>query len=176
MNGIGYELFVPFSSYERLPPVEHSCRLLTYDHVREDQHALYGFVSEDERSMFLLLMSVNGIGPKLALGTLSGMTVRELRSTIAKGDSKRLSSIPGIGKKTAERIIVDLRDKISAGEAAEAGSGEEPGDSAEIRDSMLALVSLGYKQVEARKMIVKAMASKPPPANVEEIVRLALSQ
>lgn len=177
VGGIGYEVFIPLGSFEKLPGEGSSCRLLTYDYVRDDQHSLYGFVTPEERRMFLLLMTVSGIGPKLALGTLSGMTVKELKASIVSGDARRLASIPGVGKKTSERIIVDLKDKITACEAAEALAGDGlQNERPEMRDAVLALVSLGYKQADALKMTQKVLSVKSPPTKVEEIVRKALAQ
>lgn len=179
VGGVGYEVFIPLSSYDRLPGENQPCRLLTYDHVREDDHQLFGFVSEGERQMFVLLMSVSGIGPKTALATLSGMSVGELKAAIAGGDVKRLSAISGIGKKTAERIVVDLRDKISKGEALEAVSGApavQPED-VKSRDAILALISLGYKKAEAQDMVKRVLDAGDDAAKmyVEDIIRKALA-
>ena len=176
LGGVGYEVFIPLSSYDRLPLKESSCRLLTYDYIREDTHTLYGFVTDDERCMFVLLLSTSGIGPKLALSALSGLTVRELKSAILDSDVKRLSSISGVGKKMAERIVVDVRDKIDPGEGLEAIAGAKThGDQALIRDAILALVALGYKQDEARKMII-AVSAQTDSRSVEELIKLALSK
>ena len=177
-GGIGYELFIPLSSYDRLPAVNSTCRLLTYDHVREDQHTLYGFQTEAERNMFILLLGVTGIGPKIALGALSGMSLGELAAAIGAGDIQRLGSVSGIGRKKAERIVVELRDKMDAcvavGAAGQGGS--MPGENITARDAMLALVSLGYKQNEARAMVMKVMEHGGKTGSVEEIVRSALAQ
>lgn len=176
LGGVGYEVFIPLSSYDRLPLKESSCRLLTYDYIREDTHTLYGFVTDDERCMFVLLLSTSGIGPKLALSALSGLTVRELKSAILDSDVKRLSSISGVGKKMAERIVVDVRDKIDPGEGLEAIAGAKThGDQALIRDAILALVALGYKQDEARKMII-AVSAQTDSTSVEELIKRALSK
>ena len=106
VHGVGYEVFIPLSSYDRLPSRGDACRILTIDHVREDTHCLYGFMTEPERHMFKLLMGISGIGPKLALSALSGLTVRELKVAVVEGDVKRLSSISGVGRKMAERMVV----------------------------------------------------------------------
>lgn len=178
LGGVGYEVFIPLSSYDRLPAAGGACRLLTYDHVREDTHALYGFLTEEERRVFLLLLNVSGIGPKLALTALSGLSVRDLKAAVAQADVKRLSSVSGIGRKTAERIVVELKDKLGAGEALEAiagGAGATP-ESVHARDAVLALVSLGYKQAEAQKIVRDVLARVKPGATVEEIVRKALAR
>jgi Holliday junction DNA helicase RuvA len=176
VQGVGYEVFIPLSSYDRLPAAGAALRILTYDHVREDTHALYGFMTEEERRLFLMLMGVSGIGPRLALTALSGLSVRDLKAAVAQGDIKRLSSISGIGKKTAERMVVELRDKLTAGEALEAVAGAAAGEpDVRLRDAILALVSLGYKQVEAQKRIREVLRDVRPKTTVEEIVRKALA-
>ncbi len=178
VGGVGYEVFIPLSSYDRLPAPGDACKILTYDHVREDTHALYGFLTADERRMFLMLLNISGIGPKLALTALSGLSIRDLKAAIAQADVKRLSSISGIGKKTAERIVVELRDKLGAGEAMEAITAQEEmtPENARTRDAILALVSLGYKQAEAQQLVRAAVAGAKPDATVEEIVRRALAR
>ena len=115
VHGVGYEVFIPLSSYDRLPEENAPCRILTHDHLREDAHLLYGFVTEAERGLFGMLLGISGIGPKTALSALSGLSVRDLKTAVVEGDVKRLSSISGIGKKTAERIVVELRHSLSAG-------------------------------------------------------------
>jgi Holliday junction DNA helicase RuvA len=176
VGGVGYEVFIPLSSFDKLPGEGASCRLLTHDHVREDIHALYGFTTPEERRLFLLLMDVSGIGPRLAITALSGLSVRDLKAAIGGGDVKRLSSISGIGRKTAERIVLELRDKLGAGEVMEAATAaESPEESLRMRDSILALISLGYKQAEAQRLVRDVVAASPG-LNVEEIVRKALAR
>lgn len=178
VGGVGYEVLIPLSSYDRLPPPEAPVKLLTYHHVREDAHQLFGFISEDERDMFDRLLDISGIGPKLALAVLSGMSVREIKMSIIEGNSKRLSGISGIGKKTAERIVVELKDKITAGEALEATAGADAvsGGDVRLRDTVMALIALGYKQADALKLARTAAEQAGPDANVEELVRRALSR
>ena len=174
VQGVGYEVFIPLSSYDRLPLPDAPLRILTYDHVREDIHALYGFMTGEERRLFLMLINVSGIGPRLALTALGGLSVRDLKAAVAQGDIKRLSSISGIGKKTAERMVVELRDKISAGEALEAVAGTGEPD-VRLRDAILALISLGYKQAEAQKRVRDVLSGVDARTTVEEIVRKALA-
>lgn len=179
VGGVGYEVIIPLSSYDRLPATGERCRLLTHDHVREDVHQLFGFMMPEERRVFLLLLNVSGVGPKTALSVLSGMTVRELKVAITSGDVKRLSSISGIGKKTAERMVVELRDKFGAGEVMEAASSGNVPPEAEIkmRDAVLALISLGYKRSEAQDMVIRVMSDAAlQGATVEDVVRKALSR
>jgi Holliday junction DNA helicase RuvA len=179
VGGVGYEVLIPLSTYDRLPSKGQPCRLLTHDHVREDAHVLFGFAADAERRMFELLMSVNGIGPKLALSALSGLSVRELKVAVAEGDVKRLTSISGVGKKTAERMVVELRHRISDAEALEALAGGEarsPED-LRLRDAALALIALGYKQSEARQMIRDAVGDEPAAGlTVEDLIRKALAR
>jgi len=176
VGGVGYEVFIPLSSYDGLPAAGEACHILTYDYVREDTRQLFGFMTEAERRMFVLLMGISGIGPRLAVAALSGLTVRELKAAIIEGDVKRLSSISGIGKRMAERMVVELRDKFSDGEAMEAlaGAGEPTEQDTRLRDAVLALVALGYKQEQARKMVRNA-AGAGETRSVDEIIRMALS-
>ena len=178
VGGVGYEVLIPLSSYDRLPMAESPVKLLTYHHVREDAQILYGFATEAERDMFNRLLSVSGVGPKLALTALSGLSVRELKVSIVGADIKRLSGISGIGKKTAERMVVELKDKFSAGEALEATAGVDetmPGD-VRLRDTVMALISLGYKQVEALKLARAAAEKLGPDAPVEDLIRRSLAR
>ncbi len=178
VGGVGYELQIPLSSYDRLPAAGTRCRLLTHHHVREDAHVLFGFGTDAERAMFRLLLDVSGIGPKLALSALSGLSVRELKAAIVEGDHKRLSGISGIGRKTAERICIELRDKLSAGEALEALAGPEESspDDLRTRDAVSALIALGYKQDDARRLVLAARQSLPPEAGVQILIKQALSR
>jgi len=174
VNGIGYAVLIPLSSYDKLPAVGNEVQLLTHLAVREDAHTLYGFMSTAEREMFrLLINTVRGIGPKLALNVLSGMSVIALRGAVANGDVKSLSQISGVGKKTAERIVVELKDKIGPAGAWEALSSQRGLSAADqkINDAVLALVALGYKQVEAHDMVRSALASLGDSATVEDLVR-----
>ncbi len=179
VGGIGYEVFIPLSSYDPLPKCGETCKLLIVEYIREDTHNLYGFVTGAERDLFRLLTSISGIGPKLALSALSGLSVRELKAAVVEGDVKRLNSISGVGKKMAERLIVELRDKLSAGDAMEAVAGEASADpvDSKSRDAILALVALGYKQDVARKMIttVTRKNADAEGLDVEALIRLALA-
>lgn len=177
VSGIGYEAAIPLSSYDRLPAPGQRVRLLTVPVVREDAHLLFGFMSDEERSAFLLLTSVNGIGPKLGLAILSGLPVRDLKAAIANGDIKRLSGISGVGRKTAERIVLEMRDKLGKGDLMEAVTGGQPprpGD-AKLRDVLLALISLGHKQADAQRMVKDLAPRIAPDTPLEDVLRLALS-
>ncbi|MBU4199288.1 MAG: Holliday junction branch migration protein RuvA [Verrucomicrobia bacterium] len=176
VGGVGYEVFIPLRSYDRLPAENQPCRILVVDYVREEQHTLFGFMADAERGMFLLLMSVSGIGPKLAMSALSSLAVREIIGAVAAGDVKRLGAISGIGKKMAERMIVELKDKFSDGQVLEASAGMPAELTADqrVRDAVMALIALGYKQAESQKMIMTVMPRLPKDASVEEVVRRAL--
>jgi len=178
VGGVGYEVVISLNSYDHLPVAGQRVRVLIHDHIREDAHVLFGFMTEDERRVFALLLSVSGIGPKTALSVLSGMSVREVKVAIKDADIKRLSSISGIGKKTAERMVVELRDKFTSGEVLEAASAGAPGMESDVRlrDAVLALISLGYKRAEAQELILKASAQPSMNgADVEGLVRKALA-
>jgi len=179
VNGVGYELFIPLSSYDKLPAPGAEVRLLTHFVVREDAHILYGFMTAPEREMFrLLINTVSGIGPKIAINILSGINVTALRGAVANGDVKALSQISGVGKKTAERIVVELKDKIGEAGAWEALSAQRAlseGDQ-KLHDAALALVALGFKQVEAHDSIRAALAMLGSGASVEDLVRASLKK
>ncbi len=178
VGGVGYEALIPLSSYDRLPAQGQPCRLLTHDHVREDAHTLFGFVTAEERDLFERLIGTTGIGPKLGLSALSALSVRELKAAIGGGDVRRLSTIPGVGKKTAERLVVELRDKIGPSEALEDATGIAVGgaEGAALRDAVMALVALGYRQDEAGRMVRQAATDGAIAGlGVEGIVRTALA-
>ncbi|NQU39525.1 MAG: Holliday junction branch migration protein RuvA [Lentisphaerae bacterium] len=175
VGGVGYEVFIPLCTYDRLPAVGERCKLLTHDHVREDTRQLFGFTSEDERSTFTMLLGISGVGPKLALSALSGLSARELKAAVVEGDVKRLSSISGIGKRTAERIVLELRGRIKPGEALEAVAGGDPqsSDNIRLRDTVLALIALGYQQEPARKMAMQALKGGEE-LGVEDLIKRSL--
>ena len=170
-HGVGYEVFIPVSSYAKLPVAGAEVKLLTYHHVnsQDGTQQLFGFATPEEREMFLLLISISGIGPKLGCNILSSASIPSLRNAIAAGDTKTLSSLRGIGKKTAERLVVELKDKVGAvtGPTGRAPITSDP----KLADAAAALVSLGYKPADAQKAVA-AVADKG--ATVEELVRAAL--
>lgn len=176
-HGVGYEVLIPLSSYDKLPQAGQPVKILTHLAIREDAHVLYGFMSAQERELFrLLINTVSGIGPKIALNILSGMNVVAFRGAVANGDVKALSQISGVGKKTAERIVVELRDKVGASGAWEASSANRalsPADQ-KINDAILALMALGFKQVEAHDAVRAAAEKLGPSAGPDELVRASL--
>ena len=175
VNGIGYELLIPLSSFEKLPALGQKVTLKTQLVVREDSQTLYGFATDAERELFRLIQGVSGIGPRLALNVLSGMDVAAFKGAIASGDVKRLSSINGIGKKTAERMVLELKDKLgpSTGTAGMLGQAALSQDKT-MADTEAALEALGTKPGEAQKAAQAALAMLGPQATVEELVRAAL--
>ena len=177
VHGVGYHVLIPLSSYDKLPAVGVSLKILTHLLVREDAHILYGFSSGAERDLFRLLVThVSGIGPKTALDVLSGITVTNFKAAVVSGDAGLLSKTKGIGKKTAERIIVELKDKVgiaAAWEAASAGHAPTP-EEATVTDAVLGLIALGYKQVDAHKAVKQAQEKGGPAQTTEDLVRGAL--
>jgi len=179
VQGVGYEVLIPLSSFDKLPQPGQAVRLLTQLVVREDAHILYGFATLAERDLFrMLINNVSGIGPKTALNILSGMNAVTFRGAVANGDVKSLSQISGVGKKTAERIVVELRDKIGAAGAWEASSAARSLSASDqkLNDAVLALMALGFKQVEAHDTVRSAQAVLGPQATVEELVRASLKK
>jgi Holliday junction DNA helicase RuvA len=179
VQGVGYDVLIPLSSFDKLPQPGGDILLLTHLAIREDAHVLYGFMTAPERDMFrLLIHTVSGIGPKIALNVLSGMNVTALRGAVASSDVKALSQISGVGKKTAERIVVELRDKIGPAGAWEASSAKHalsPSDKMH-NDAVMALVALGFKQIEAHEAIRATQALLGAQATVEDLVRSALKK
>ena len=175
-SGVGYEIFIPLSTYEKLPRSGDRCRLLIYDFVREDTHTLYGFWTEDEKSLFARLLSISGVGPRLALAALSGLSPGQIKEAVVCGDVERLCRISGIGRKTAERIVLELKDKLTEAELLESSSTAPAAIESDqrARDAVAALVALGYRQGEARRMISAVVGSIARDATVEDIVRRAL--
>jgi Holliday junction DNA helicase RuvA len=179
VNGVGYELLIPLSSYDRLPAVGQAIHILTHLHVREDAHILYGFMNNAERDLFRLLVNnVSGIGPKLALAVLSGMSVGHFKAAVVNGDVASLSKISGLGKKTAERIVLELKDKLGVAAAWEVASATNAPTAAETQanEAVLALIALGYKQVEAHKTVRDLQEKQPDVKSAEDLVKFALKR
>ncbi|MBM4168869.1 MAG: Holliday junction branch migration protein RuvA [Ignavibacteria bacterium] len=178
VGGIGYAVNIPISTSEKLGAVGTEILLFTHLHVREDALQLYGFATEEERSLFRLLISVTGIGPKIAQGIMSGVSTDELQHHIIAGDTNALSSIPNIGKKTAERLIVELRDKLTKGGAVTAPTGRRSDDGVQLRgDALQALISLGFARASAEKALRQALnEAGSKPTSIEELIKKALRQ
>ena len=153
VNGIGYEVYIPLSTSFKLPSVDQTVQLLTHLIVREDQHTLYGFITEDERKLFRALIKISGVGAKLALTILSGINVEGFIRSVQMQDVDTLVHLPGIGKKTAERLLVEMKDKICQMGDIAINDAIESKDLRIIQEAHNALTSLGYKSVEARKIL-----------------------
>jgi len=176
VGGIHYLVNIPVTVYEKLGEVGANVKLYTYLIVREEEIYLYGFSSVEERDFFKLLISVSGIGPKMAQAIMSGMSVEELKNSIIRGDVSSLVSIPGVGKKTAERVIVELRDKIAKIEFAGKPLEFISSDQVEVRnEALLALISLGFSRQSAEKAIRAVLKeNEKMEFTVEELVKQAL--
>jgi Holliday junction DNA helicase RuvA len=176
VQGVGYEVFIPLSTFYALPDLNESASLSVYTHLREDAIQLYGFVTVLEKDSFILLTSISGIGPKLALSVLSALNVPDLVSAIQAGDVEKLASVPGIGKKTAARIALELKDKIqrlhmTPSPVPQAASGP----SGRLQDDALsALVNLGYKAADVKEAITRAVQARPEPIPLTELIREVL--
>jgi len=182
VGGVGYEVFISSRTYDVLPDSGHACFLYVQTVVREDAIHLFGFGKKEEKELFLLLITVSGIGPKLALTILSGIGVGELCQAITAKDLSRLTTLPGIGKKTAQRLCVELAEKVGGLHGVE-GAGmvssqvARAGETEALADAASALVNLGYSQVtawQALRTIEEQLDAQAEPPRVEELIRLAL--
>lgn len=181
-NGIGYEIFMTGSSIEQVSRIDGEVKIHIYFQVREDAMQLYGFLSKDDLEMFRLLLNVNGIGPKAALGVLAGLSADELRFAVLSDDIKTISKAPGIGKKTAQKLILELKDKLKLEDAFEKKLAHEQ-ESASVSGSLLhdgrqeaaeALIALGYSSTDAMKAVRKV--TDVSPDDVEALLKAALKQ
>lgn len=174
-SGVGYELLIPLSTYDNLAHEGEVQKLYAYHCVREDDEILFGFSTVAEREFFIKLISVAGVGPKIAVAILSGGSISELSLAIAAGNAKRISSIKGVGKKTAEKICIELKDKVSVIESlAEESSKRRSSGPQGLHDAVLALTTLGFSDETANKMVAEAVSANPAVSGSDELVRLAL--
>lgn len=174
VGGVGYEVMVPLFGDEQFGQAGTKIRVLTHHHIREQEQTLYGFPDEDARDLFRLLINhVSGVGPKVAMSILSGMAAADFKEAVVSGDIGTISKIRGLGKKTAERIVLELADKVGVKDAWKAQSARATlaPEAAAKNDALLALISLGYKQVEAQKVIEKLPDDLSKP---DEMLRAAL--
>lgn len=170
VNGVGYQVFTSLQTFYRLPALHEGVSLHVHTHLREDALQLFGFLEEKEKASFLLLKGVTGIGPRLALNILSGIPVDELENALRTRDVTRLVAVPGVGKKTAERLVLELREKVGAGEDGYfAAAGEPTPLSAEATS---ALVNLGYRQAQAEKAVREAL--RRGAATIADLIRESL--
>ena len=167
--GVGYQILIPLNVFYRLPEVGGTISLHIHTHLREDALQLFGFIEQEEKHIFLLLNGVAGIGPKLAINILSGIPVEELARALKEGDHLKLLSIPGVGKKLAERMIVELRDKMLRVPSAETGRAD---GSQLTRDAVSALVNLGYRQGEAERSVQEV--ARQGETTLAEVLKEAL--
>src|SRR5438132_3154448 len=178
VGGVGYEVLIPLSSYDKLPAAGQPVQILTHLHVREDAQILYGFMTAGERDLFRLLVNhVSGIGPKLALAVLSGMSVNNFKSAVVNSDVVSLSKISGVGKKTAERMVLELKDRVGVAAAWEAASATHAPTPEQERanEAVLALIALGYKQIDAHKT-VRELQQRGEAKSAEDLLKLALKK
>jgi Holliday junction DNA helicase RuvA len=178
-GGLGYEVNIPLTTAERLPQPGQPARLHTLAVYREDAHALYGFATSEERDFFRLMVEkVTGVGPKLALSVMSRLSLATLKGAIASGDVGLLAKCPGIGRKTAERLVIELRDKLNPAELghmpARPGGELDPTADNRINDAVLALTALGYKAADADKAVRQAWIALGPKATTEALIKKAL--
>lgn len=175
VNGVGYEVEAPMTTFYELPDAGNKVVLLTHMVVREDAQLLYGFATESERAMFRMLIRINGVGPKLGITILSGITSTELSRCVAENDVSTLVKLPGVGKKTAERLVIELKDRLKDLAPVKTGSisviDHMPGFKSPIDDAISALVALGYKASEAGRMVKSVDVENQ---SSEDIIRLAL--
>ncbi len=174
VGGVGYEVETPMTTFYKLPEINQEVQLFTHLVVREDAQLLFGFFTEDERRLFRTLIKVNGVGAKVALGILSGIEAQEFAVCIHKKDSARLIKLPGIGKKTADRLIVEMRDRLDDWEiklANAASTGQKITSASAENDAISALISLGFKPQEASRTVAELEIDG---LSSEEIIRLAL--
>ena len=177
VNGIGYELTIPASTFQSLPDVDSQICLLAYFHVTESSQQLIGFLTEAERMLFKLLIAISGVGPKMALSILSGIGAGQFREAVISGDIDTLTGISGVGRKTAERLVIELREKIvllQGSETASSKKGSAGKKQSLEEDSIDALIVLGYKRAEAGHAVKKVFDSaskKQKELAVEDVVR-----
>ena len=176
VHGVGYQVVVPLSTYYALPDLQERVMLLTTMYVREDTMRLYGFATPEEQEIFELLISVSSVGPRLALNMLSSLTATDLRQAIAQAETRRLQAIPGVGRKTAERVVLELQDKMAALALTSAGQSLllATADEQVIRDVISALLNLGYRQQEAEKAVRAARARQDGSLTLEALLKDAL--
>ncbi len=176
VQGTGYRIFTSLSTFYELPDINQAVVLRIHTHVREDAISLYGFHTEQERAVFQMMISVSGIGPRLAVNILSGITAGEWIQAVAEGNLRRLTGIPGVGKKTAERMILELKDKVAglAGEPPAAGVFRTGSGERVKEDALSALVNLGYRASAAREALERIVEQAPEPLPLDLLLKKAL--
>ena len=178
VQGVGYDVLIPLSTYYQLPALNQAVTLVIHTHVREDAIQLYGFLTQREKDAFLLLLGVSGIGPKLSLSVISTLSVDDLASAVRNDDQRMLASVPGIGKKSAGRLALELKDKIEKlGGPVDhrAAKAAEP-SSRLMDDALSALTNLGYKAAEAKEVVKQVLASRNGETPLQDLIREALKE
>jgi Holliday junction DNA helicase RuvA len=178
VNGVGYEVFIPLSTYYGLPNLSESTSLSVHTHVREDAIQLFGFLTSQENDAFVLLTSVSGVGPKLALSVLSALPVSDLVSAIQSGDVEKLTTVPGIGNKSASRLVLELKDKVEKLHPDLASASEVPrqGHDATFDDALSALVNLGYRPQDAKEALKQVKKSNAESIVLKDMIRESLKE
>jgi len=173
-HGIGYRLAIPLSTYAHLPPLESPVQLFLSQVIREDSNTIYAFLQKEERELFEMLIGVSGIGPKTALGIVGHMDMGAFQRAVTNADTKLLSKLPGIGKKTAERLVIEMRDKFKGGKEAKSISLNSIGGV--IGDAMNALIHLGYNPLAAQKAIQSVAKDRPEESDLGKLITAALQK
>lgn len=178
VQGVGYEVFIPLSTFYSLPELNQTLSLSIHTHVREDAIQLFGFVTQQEKDAFVLLTSVSGIGPRSALGILSALPVSDLVSAIQSGDVDKLETVPGVGKKTAGRLVLELKDKAAKLHSGLTTNAEahSKGKDATIDDALSALTNLGYRVQDAKEALKQATKGQPDGLSLQDLIRETLKQ
>ena len=178
VHGVGYEVFIPLSTYYGLPNLSESISLSVHTHVREDAIQLFGFLTSQEKDAFVLLTSVSGVGPKLALSVLSALPVSDLVSAIQSGDVEKLTTVPGIGNKSASRLVLELKDKVEKLYLGIASASEPPkqGEDATFDDALSALVNLGYRPQDAKEALKQVKKSNADSIVLKDMIRESLKE
>lgn len=178
VHGVGYEVFIPLSTYYGLPNLSENTSLSVHTHVREDAIQFFGFLTSQEKDAFVLLTSVSGVGPKLALSVLSALPVSDLVSAIQSEDVGKLTTVPGIGNKSASRLVLELKDKVGKLYPALAPASDLPrqGEDATFDDALSALVNLGYRPQDAKEALKQVKKSNAAPIVLKEMIRESLKE
>ncbi|NQU18186.1 MAG: Holliday junction branch migration protein RuvA [Candidatus Saganbacteria bacterium] len=176
INGIGYQVNIPINIEERLPQIGKELKIFTYQVIKEDSNALYGFLTKDERRLFAMLITVSGVGPKAALSVMSGLAIETITSAIVKGNAEILSSAPGVGKKTAQKICIELKEKLAKSLGVKPSEMQQalPEEKGMVNDAIQALMTLGYTPKEARDAIFNSGIDFDQAKNVEQIIKASL--
>ncbi len=178
VHGVGYEAYIPLSTYYGLPNLSDNISLAVHTHVREDAIQLFGFLTSQEKDAFVLLTSVSGVGPKLALSILSALPVSDLVSAIQSGDVEKLTTVPGIGHKSASRLVLELKDKVAKLHPGLAPASEDPrqGQGAVFDDALSALVNLGYRPQDAKEALKQVKKSNTESIVLKDMIRESLKE